>query len=216
MKKLLLIFILIFVASAAFAQSHPEPNHVAQGAEKVTHEQTHPTEGHGEGEHAPKTYFGIPGWILKLINMIAFFALLIYLVRKPIAQTFNQRRENINTALEEAEARRKKSDQLASDIEARLKQIEGEVASIIQRAREEGERQKQELIAAADVEAQKILTSARTEVDTKLKAARQELTAYARELATDRARQLVETSLTDADRHRLFEESFNEVSGVRS
>ena len=194
-----------------------EPDQVAHGAEKAAHKEAHPTEGHGTGHAAQdKTYFGIPGWILKTINMLLFFGVLVWLVKKPLVDSFNARRNQIQTSLAEAKTRREKSDQLANDINARLSQIQGEVDSILARAREEGERQKQELLAAAEVEAQKILASAKSEAETRMKSAREELTAYARELATERARQLVEQNVTDADRKRLFEQSVSNISEVRS
>ena len=70
MRRLLLIFTLLLVPAVVFAQKQGnDAGNVAQGAEKVSHEQTHPTEEHGGEHEAPKTYFGIPGWILKLVNI---------------------------------------------------------------------------------------------------------------------------------------------------
>jgi F-type H+-transporting ATPase subunit b len=227
MRRSLILLIAIAVALFAFplfAQTHSQApehpsdasNNVAHGSEKAAHEVAHPTEGHGEGHAAPKTYFGIPGWILKLINMIVFIGLLVYLLKGPLGVAFSERRNAIRAQLQEATERRQKADRLAADIQARLDQIEGEVAAILQRAREEGERQKGELIAAAEVESQKILAAARNEVDVRLKAARQELTTYARHLATERAGQLLEQSVTEADRKRLFDESVASIAEVRS
>lgn len=197
-----------------------DPNNLARGAEKTTHEQVHPTEEHGaegeaEGGHHERTYFGIPGWILKLVNLILFLGLLAYLLAKPIKKALLDRKDAIRNQLAEAEARRKKSDQLAADIQARLDQIEGEVSSILQRAKDEGERQKQEILRAADAEAQKIMAAANNEVDARVKAAREELTHYAKELATARAHEILKTSLTDEDRRRLFAENVEKIAEVQ-
>ena len=88
--------------------------------------------------------------------------------------------------------------------------------AIRERAEAEGERQKRELIAAAEAEAQKILAAARNEVDNKLKRARHELTEYAGELASERAEALLRERITDSDRHKLFNESVKELEEVRS
>ena len=227
MRRAILIFfgaaVLLF-AFSAFAQTHQQApehpsdasNNVAQGSEKVGHEMAHPGEEHGEGHEAPKTYFGIPGWILKLVNMVVFLGLLGYLLKGPVGAAFAERRSAISAQLREATERRQRADRLAQDIQARLDQIEGEVSAILQRAREEGERQKAELIAAAESESQKILASARTEVDVRLKAARQDLTNYARHLATQRAEEIVRSSVTDADRKRLFDESVTKIGEVNA
>jgi F-type H+-transporting ATPase subunit b len=216
-RRLLLILALLLVPAVLFAQKHGnDAGNVAQGAEKVSHEQTHPSEPHGGELGPPKTYFGIPGWILKLVNMLLFFGLLGYLIGGPVKNALAARRVQIQADAEEARARRTKADQLAGDIQARLTQIEADVRGIQERAQVEGERQKRELIAAAEAEAQKILQSARNEVDNRLKHARHELTEYAGELATQRAEQILREKVTDQDRERLFEESVREVEGARS
>jgi len=214
MRKLLLVLILMFAAAPLFAQE--QPNDVAHGSEKAAHEVAHPNEAHGEGHEAPKTYFGIPGWILKLANMILFLGVLGWALGGPIKKTLNERRVQIQTDAEEARARRIKADQLATDIQARLTQIEADVRAIHERAQAEGEKQKRELIAAAEAEAQKILQSARNEVDNRLKRARHELTEYAGELATQRAEQILREKVTDKDRERLFDESVREVAEAHS
>jgi F-type H+-transporting ATPase subunit b len=217
MRRLLLILTLLLVPAVLFAQKHGnDAGNVAQGAEKVSHEQTHPTEEHGGEHEPPKTYFGIPGWILKLVNMLLFFGVLGWLIGGPIKKALAARRVQIKADADEARARRAKADQLAGDIQARLTQIEADVRGIQERAQIEGEKQKRELIAAAEAEAQKILQSARNEVDNRLKHARHELTEFAGELATQRAEQILREKVTDQDRARLFEESVREVEGARS
>jgi F-type H+-transporting ATPase subunit b len=215
MRKLILLFVLLLIATPLVAQTRGGSD-VAQGSEKVAHEVAHPGEAHGEGHEAPKSYFGIPGWLLKLLNMIAFLGLLGWLLGGPVKNAFAARSEQIRRAAEEARARRAKADQLASDIQARLTQIENEVRAIRERAETEGERQKRELIAAAEAEAQKILASARSEVDNRLKSARHELIELAGQLAGERAEALLREKITPADQKKLFRESVHELSEVRS
>ena len=198
MQKRLLVLMLLLLAIAIplFAQ-HAEGAH------------------HGEEHEAAKTYFGIPGWILKLVNMLAFFGFLGWLIGGPVKNAFAARSEQIRRSADEARERRTKADQLASDIQTRLSQIEDELRAIRERAEAEGERQKRELIAAAEAEAQKILTAARNEVDNKLKRARHDLTEYAGELASERAEALLRERINDSDRHKLFSESVKELESVR-
>lgn len=175
----------------------------------------------GGGEHgaaAPsheKSYFGIPGWVLKLANMILFFGVLGYILAGPVRGAVRGRGDAIRQAAEEARMRREKADQVASDIQARLAQIEQEVQSIRERAEAEGERQKRELMAAAEAEATKIVQAARNEVDNRLKRARKELTEYAGELATERAEAILREKITESDQRRLFEQSLKELREVQ-
>ena len=213
MRRLVLVVAALLIAAYAFGQQ--QAGSVAHGAEKAAHEVAHPSEEHGHGGEAPKTYFGIPGWLLKLLNMIAFLGFLFYFLGRPIKNAFVSLSEQIRREAEEAKARRAKADQMAADIQARLTQIEQDVKSIRERAEAEGQRQRQELIAAAEAEAAKILQSARMEVDNRLKLARRELTEYAGELATDRAEAILKEKINEADQKKLFEESLREVGEVK-
>ncbi|MGA7614940.1 MAG: F0F1 ATP synthase subunit B [Thermoanaerobaculia bacterium] len=218
MKRLLLVLLLVVMPLGALAQVHEggaSPSNISQGSQKVGQE----VSGAAQGEEAhglSTTFLGLPSWLWQLVNMLLFLGLLWYLIRKPVVQSFDGRKAAIRQRLSEAEQRRAKADQLASDIQQRLSQIEREVAEILERAHEEGERQKQELIAAAETESQKILASAQNAVDLRVKQAHQELTEYAGRLATERAEQIVAHSITDEDRSKLFDESVREIAGVRS
>jgi F0F1-type ATP synthase membrane subunit b/b' len=216
MRRVLSVLFVLFVPLAVFAQEHPQAGDVAHGAEKQAHEQAHPTEEHGGEGEAPKTYFGIPAWILKLANMLLFIGALVYFVRKPLKSAMTERSAAIRRAAEEAKERRVKADQMAGEIQARLAAIENEVKAIHQRAEAEGEKQKRDLIAAAEAEAAKILQAACNEVDNRLKHARHELTEYAGELAAQRAEQLLRNTITEDDKSRLFQDSLKQVSEVRS
>src|SRR5262249_44229298 len=139
------------------------PTDIAHGSEKVSAE----TVSHDEEPEAK--FLGLPTWIWKIANMLIFIGALVYFLRTPIGNALTERRQGIQRAAEEAKARRAKSDQIASDIQARLALLEDEIKTIHERAQQEGERQRRELIAAAEAEAQKILAQARAEVDNRLK-----------------------------------------------
>lgn len=213
MRKAILILILLAVPVLLFAQN--QAGDVAHGAEKTAAEHAHPGEDVGGPHEGPK-FLGLPAWIWKLANMLLFLGLLIWLVGGPVKRSFAARNEEIRRAAEEAKARREKADQLASDIQARLTQIEADVRAIHERAEAEGERQRRELTEAAEAEAQRILASARAEVDSRLKHARHELTEYAGELAAQRAEQILRETITPADQKKLFDESVREVAEVKS
>lgn len=217
MRRLLFI-LLMALAPALLAQHDTTGASAAHGAETEAHEVAHPDEhAAAAGEHhEEKTYFGIPGWILKLANMLLFIGVLVYFVGGPVKKAFAERSEAIRRANEEARERRVRADQMAGEIQARLTAIEAEVKAIHERAAAEGERQKRELIAAAEAESQKILAAARSEVENRLKYAKGELTEFAGQLASERAETLLREKITDQDQRKLFQESLREVGEVQS
>jgi F-type H+-transporting ATPase subunit b len=210
-----LIIMLCVVLAYAQKPESQQPNEVAHGSEKVGAETAHPGENAGGPHEGPK-FLGVPSWIWKLANMIAFLAFLGWAIGGPVKNALAARHAQVRREAEEARERRAKADQMAADIQKRLSQLEEDVRTIRERAQIEGERQKRELIAAAEAEAQKILQSARGEVDNRLKHARHELTEYAGQLASERAEQLLREKITDSDRKKLFHESLSEVKEAGS
>jgi F-type H+-transporting ATPase subunit b len=211
----LIVFLLAGMAWATTKPESQQPNAIAHGAEKVGAEAAHPGENPGGPHEGPK-FLGLPAWIWKFVNMVAFIAFLGWLIGGPVKRALAARHEQIRLELQEARERRAKADQMAADIQTRLSQIEHEIRAIRERAAADGERQKQELMAAAEAEAQKILQSARAEVDNRLKHARHELTEYAGQLATERAEEILREKITDADKKKLFSDSLRQVEGGRS
>ena len=203
-RSVALVGLLVIAPVRLLAQT-PE----AQQPNGVAHET------HASPHEEPK-FLGLPYWIWKLANMLAFFAFLAWLLGGPIKRAFAARGEQIRNDANEARERRAKADAMAADIQARLARLEGELRAIQEKAKSEGERQKHELIAAAQAEAQKLLQAARNEVDNRIKHARHELTEYAGELAAQHAEAILKKTITDADQRKLFVESVREVDEVRS
>ncbi len=216
MRRLILILLLI-ATPVLFAQVDTSGGSAAHGAESETHEKVHPEEGAAAGaEHHEKTYFGIPGWILKIANMVLFLGVLVWLAGGPVKKAFAERTAAIRAAAVEARERREKADRMAGDIQTRLAAIEAEVRAIHERAATEGERQKRELMTAAEAESQKMLAAARNEVENRLKHARTELTEFAGQLASERAEAILRETITEQDQKKLFQESLHEVGEVHS
>ena len=213
MRKLFAMLAVLLLATAAFGDD-PKPTDSLDAAKTATgeaHEATH-DEAAGAAEHHEDVYFGfVPGWVLKFLNIVLFIGALIWVLKGPVLNAFAARTEEIKRQAVEARERREKADRLAADIQARLSQIEAEVVAIRQRAESEGERQRKELVAAAEAEAAKILQTARNEVDNRLKFARKELTEYAGELAASQAEQILREKITPEDQRKLFKDSLNQV-----
>lgn len=212
MKKRLII-ILFAIAGMLPVAGQTTDEHgatAARGAASEVHEETHADQEHG-ATHEQRTYFGIPGWILKLANMILFLGLLGWLLKGPIGNFFRDRKSSIRTTLSESDLRRERSERMSEEIQERLARVEEEIEAIRQRAEEEGHRQGEQILESSNREAEKILTSARSEIDQRLSQARRELKAYAAELATERAHDLVESSIDERDKAALFKQSVDRI-----
>jgi F-type H+-transporting ATPase subunit b len=217
MRRLLLILMLI-AAPLLFAQVDKPAAAPRMAPRPKRTKVAHPTEPphEGGGGHTEKTYFGIPGWILKIANMLLFIGVLVYFAGGPVKKAFAERTEAIRRASVEARERREKADRMAGDIQARLAAIEAEVRAIHERAAGEGERQKRELMAAAEAESQKML--ARAERSRQPAQARPHRADGVRGPARQRARRAdpAREDHRTGPEAKLFQESLREVGEVRS
>ena len=211
MRRVLLVLLLVLTPVLYAQHDATTEAHTTTAVTETAHAEG--TEAaHEGGEHAEKTYFGIPGWILKTANMLLFIGVLVYFVGGPVKKAFAERTAAIQAASVEAKERREKADRMAGEIQARLAAIEAEVRAIHERAATEGERQKRELLAAAEAESKKMLANARNEVENRLKHARTELTEFAGQLASERAEAILREKITEQDQKNLFQESLREVA----
>src|SRR5206468_5986774 len=120
------LLLLLGMALPLLASTSTQAGDVAHGAEKAGAEAAHPGEDVGGPHEGPK-FLGLPAWIWKFVNMLLFIGLLVWLLGGPAKKFFADRHGQIRSAADEAKARRAKADQLASDIQARLTQIEADV-----------------------------------------------------------------------------------------
>ena len=156
--------------------------------------------GGGEG---PATFLGLPYPFWQTLNFLGFIALLVWLLRKPLVQFFESRRQNVAETLRKAQEDKEKAEAVAKEIGDRLARIESEIEALRAHAREQAEAEEKEIAARAAEEAERVATRSRAELDARVRAARNELTAYAADLAVELARDLVARNVTPEDEKRL-------------
>jgi F0F1-type ATP synthase membrane subunit b/b' len=172
MKRLL--FSLVF-ALATFAQEHGAPAEHKQSE----HGQT---AAHGkEAAHEPEG----PSMILKWANFAILAAGLGYLIAKNAPAFFASRTAEIKKGLEEGAAMQREANERTAAMEARLKNLESEIAQLRAKAKEEiaaeGERVKKETDAAMA----KIQANAENEIASAGKSERAKLKSFAAAIAVD-------------------------------
>jgi F-type H+-transporting ATPase subunit b len=156
--------------------------------------------GGGEG---PATFLGLPYPFWQTLNFLGFVALLVWLLRKPLVQFFESRRQNVAETLRKAHEDREKAEAIAKEIGERLARIESEIEAMRAHSREQAEAEEKEIAARAADEAERVAARSRSELDARVRTAKNELTAYAADLAVELARDLVARNVTADDEKRL-------------
>lgn len=169
-----------------------------------------------EGAHAADAhhaFLGVPDLVWKTLNLALFLALLVYLLRKPIAKFFGDRRGEVAATLERAEQNRARAEALAAELGEKVSRLESELAELRAKAERDARADQEALLAEADAEAKKLVERTRHEIESRVRAARAELTAYAGDLSIDLARDLLEKSVTADDQRRLLQEGLVALAG---
>ena len=80
-------------------------------------------------------FLGVPSLVWQLLNLGLFLGLLWYFLRKPAADFFGNRKADVAKALAKADEDRRRAEELAKELQARLASIETELRHLKDAAR---------------------------------------------------------------------------------
>jgi F-type H+-transporting ATPase subunit b len=112
--------------------------------------------------------FGLNFDILEtnLINLSLLIGILFYFGRKVLSNTLNERRSNIETTIQEAEARAKEGAIALSEAQQKLTQAQAEAKRIIAAAQESGKAAKEAILAQAATDVERLKETAVRDLNT--------------------------------------------------
>ena len=142
----------------------------------------------------------------KGLNFGILIAVLVYVLKQPVAAFFGDRRKKIETELAEARAAKEEAEAKLAEIERELERADSEAADLLKKAEEEAAAEREQILKAAESESERIREVAQEEIRRATLVARNELRAYAAELATERAAKIVEREIRDDDQRRLLDQ----------
>jgi F-type H+-transporting ATPase subunit b len=145
--------------------------------------------------------------IIQGINFLILLVLLQKVLYKPLLAKMSERTEAIRTSLEEAQRARAEAARQQEDNAERLRTAHAEAASIRAAALKEAAEEQRKLVEAARIEAARLVESARAQMDTDIRRAREELRREVADLAIGVAEKLIRKSLDDADHRRIVAEA---------
>lgn len=150
-------------------------------------------------------------FLYRCLNFVLMLAILIYFVAKPFKKGMAARREGIAKALQDAETTRQQAEAKFAEYDAKLSKAAGEIEQIYAAIRQEGEQERERILANAREMAAKIQQEAEKSAATAVAKARLELRQEASMLAVTLAEELLKKDFTKADHVRLVEEYMQKV-----
>lgn len=158
-----------------------------------------PADEEGSEKGKRETHEGLFKWI----NFLLLAGGLAFLLRKPAGEFFSQRLASIRKALEEGQRALEASQAQLASIEQKLQQLEQQIAAFKASATQEMQAERERLRQATAREAEKILDSARAQMDSATRAAKLELKVYAAQQALELAEEMIRKRLDDTGRRLL-------------
>lgn len=141
--------------------------------------------------------------LYKTINFAILVGALAYVLRKPLAEFLSSRSASIQKSLEEGRRALEASQTQLQAVEEKLRRLESEIAAFKASAVTEMEAERLRLEQASAEEGNRILESARVQMDAALRGAKLDLKNYTAQKAVTLAEELIRARLDDAGRQRL-------------
>lgn len=162
--------------------------------------------GGGEGHGLNWTDFA-----LRFLNFAILLAILVKLLKKPIAGFFSSRREGIRSLLAELELKRREAEQKIAEYNARLATLEDETKKIVEELVAEGELERQKIVEGAHRQAEYIRQQAQLAIQQEIKAAKERLQEEIAELSVAAAEEILRKKMKADDHERLVREFMTQV-----
>jgi len=161
-------------------------------------------------------YPGFEAW--RFINLFLFIAGALLLHRwrgRPIREKLRRRRETIKLELESARHRKEAAAAELAVVEARLAEVDKEVAKIRSEAEAEAEMERRRLKAATEAEISRLRSQAERDVANLVKNVQMELRQFAAAQGVQAAETLIRRDLDPAKDARLIKVSAGQFGGMR-
>lgn len=151
----------------------------------------------------------------RVLNFAALIFILLYFLKKPAVNFFNNRRETIRAELEELEAKRIEVERAYKESEAKMGSLEASAREIVAEAIRQGEAERERILVEAERAAVNMKRQAELAVQHELTMAKSKLKSEIAEEAAKAAEELVRQHLQPADEAKMIAGYLEKVGGVQ-
>ena len=157
--------------------------------------------------------FGLNFDILEtnLINLVIIIGVLFYFGRGFLGSKLKERRDEIEEAIREAEARQKKASSELAEQQQKLKQAQKEAEKIKADAKTNAESARQAVLDQSAKDIERLKASAAQDVSSQQDKAMQELRRRVSEMALEKVRSRLPQILDDGKQSQLIDQSIAQL-----
>ena len=149
--------------------------------------------------------------IWQIIALVLLIVLLGRFVKKPLASFLSQRQEEVKNAIEQSARKKEEAEALLSEWQRKVDSLNQEVNELHQRIRNEGEAEQKKIVARAKEEGDRIRQQAGIIAEQELAKARAALKREMVDLSVELAEKLLKEAIKPQDQERLIQEYIGKV-----
>jgi len=147
----------------------------------------------------------------RCVAFIILVGVLVKFLRKPIANFFNARREEIQGLLAELEVKTSEARSEQAKVQAKLSSLEQDTRKIVDELIAEGEAEKKKIIETAYREAEYIQQQSQIVIEQEIQTARDNLRNEVADLSVAAAEDIIQKKMRAGDQQRLVREFITKV-----
>ncbi len=153
--------------------------------------------------------------IYKIVNFLVFAGVLTYLLKNVVRKFFKERSENIAKDLSAADTAMQAAEDEFKKSEADMSKVADEVRALTEKIRQEGEIEKQNIIAHAKEMAEKIKAQTEAAVQRELEAVRKKIKEETLKHTMDAAEEMLKKQFEEKDQEKVADMISGEISQVK-
>lgn len=150
-------------------------------------------------------------FLFRVMNFTIMLVILFKLLKKPLSKYFASRREDIQKMLADLELKKQEAEQKCAEYRNKLAALEEETEKIVSEYVQEGEAERQKILAAAERQAEYIKEQTQLSIQQEIKAARESLQKEVSELSVTAAEELLRKNMQAEDQERLVQDFMTKV-----
>lgn len=151
-----------------------------------------------------------------VVNVIILFVLLRIFLFKPINKIMNERTESIQKDIDDAEKAKKEAEELRQQYADSISEAKEEANSILRKAHEDAEAERDSIISKSHKEAEEIVKSADETIENERKRVIQQAHEQIADLAIEAASKVIGANLDDEKNRKLVDDFLAKEEGNRT
>ena len=152
---------------------------------------------------------------IQLVNTCILCFALSKLLYKPVTKFLNARKERVANQIDTAQNRLNEAEALKAEYEEKLKNIEVEKNTILEKARVQAKANGQQIVAEAKAEAENIHTRAMTDIKREEEKAKDEIKKQIIEVSSLVSGKFIAAKMTEEEQNKLVDDTISDLDGVK-